>query len=487
MLLLNGVTAALPGLGLAVVDSEGTVLSTSGVSHDGWPAADARSVGLAPRDEVLGTLAWVGDAPAPLMEGLAESITLLLRERLDKHDLARETLERYREINLLYRASETIGASLDAAEVPRLLLAETERVIPSDAAAVLIGDEVVGDRTLLTSVEGLIAAVRETGRPDIHSDMQLSAMCVPVRAGEKVLGMVVLSRTTARPDGSAAKTFTAGDEKLLLGLAGQAGVALERARLHVQETQRQRLEQELAVAHRIQLSLLPSRPPEVAGWRFAATYEAARQVGGDFYDYLDHALPERRLGLVIADVTGKGVPAALMMAYSRAVVRAESMAGRSPTEVLSNTNRLLLQERQTRLFLSACFVELDLDSGRLTYANAGHDAPLWISAHGRESRPLEEHGLILGAFPDIGVESREVTVEPGEVVVLYTDGVTEARNGAGQLFGDEQLAAAARAAVADGQDADAVLASIVGAADSFTAGAEQADDLTIVVIQRGGA
>ena len=148
-------------------------------------------------------------------------------------------------------------------------------------------------------------------------------------------------------------------------MASQAGVALERARLHEQETLRLRMEEELAVARRIQLTLLPSRPRVVAGWSFAATYQAARQVGGDFYDFLDHALDKRRIGLVIADVTGKGVPAALMMAYSRAVVRAESMAGRSPVDVLANTNRLIMQERQSRPFLSAFYGELELDSGRL--------------------------------------------------------------------------------------------------------------------------
>ena len=397
-------------------------------------------------------------------------------------DLARETLERYREINLLYRASETIGASLDAAEVPRLLLAETERVVASDAAAVLLGDSPASDGW--QPAAELIERVRLTGRPDIatwppgREGRLQSALCVPVRAGEKVLGVFVLGRKRGR------RIFTAGDEKLLLGIASMAGVALERARLHEQETQRLRLEEELAVARRIQLALLPPGVPVVAGWSFAATYQAARQVGGDFYDFLPLAPDARRLGVVIADVTGKGVPAALMMAYSRAVVRAESMAGRSPVDVLERTNRLIMQERQTRLFLSAFYADLDLDSGRLVYANAGHDAPLWISADGRDCRELDAHGVILGAFGDIGLEPGEGNLEPGDTVVLYTDGVTEARNAAAQLFGDERLVNAITQAVADGNAAQGVLDSVVGAVTAFTAGADQADDLTIVVVQR---
>jgi serine phosphatase RsbU (regulator of sigma subunit) len=515
--LLDEMAAAVPGLKLAIVDADGVAAHVSG----GWPdgaldgltvagspgpsGGDAvRFLDLVPRADRIGWLLAAGEAPAPLLEGLQRSISLLLREVLDKQDLARETLERYREINLLYRATETIGACLNADVVPRLLLAEIERVIPATVAAVVIDQpDAVGlagapkatqgwgqgdtrgtaeeVATLLRVAAGLIEQVRLTGRPDISvwsdvaPDSPQSAMCIPIRAGERVLGVVVLGRSDRL------KVFTAGDEKLLLGLAGQAGIALERTRLYEQENRRLRLEEELSVARRIQLTLLPSHPPVVPGWSFAATYEAARQVGGDFYDFLDHALEARRMGLVIADVTGKGVPAALMMAYSRAVVRAESMAGRTPLEVLARTNRLIMQERQTRLFLSAFYAEFDLDSGRLTYANAGHDAPLLVEAGGRAIRELDAPGVILGAFHDIGLESREVQLAPGDTVVFYTDGVTEARDPEGRLFGDERLAAAATGAHGS---AEAVLESVAAAVTAFTAGGAQADDLTIVVVQR---
>jgi len=388
-------------------------------------------------------------------------------------DLARETLERYREINVLYRASETIGASLDADEVPRLLIDEARRVIPFDAAVVLVGEE--RPAAEWAPQQALISSVRSSGRPD-YTD---TALCVPLRAGEQVLGMMVVRRADA------AKSFTAGDEKLLFGLASQAGVALERARMHLQETRRLQLEEELAVARRIQLTLLPAAPPTVPGWSFAATYEAAREVGGDFYDFLDHALTERRrLVIVIADVTGKGVPAALMMAYSRAVLRAESMAGSSPVEVLENANRLMIAERQSRLFLSALYAELDLDACRLTYASAGHDAPILVRAGGAEVRELEAPGVILGAFADTGMESRSVELGSGDTVVFYTDGVTEARDPERRLFGDERLRSAVAEAVAAGGSAESVLESVGAAVAEFTAGAEQSDDLTIVVLQR---
>jgi sigma-B regulation protein RsbU (phosphoserine phosphatase) len=428
---------------------------------------------LVPRDEVVGTLRVRGEAPDALIEGLQSSVTILLREVLDKHDLAHETLERYRELNLLYRASETIGACLNAAVVPGLLLAEAKPVIPFDSAVVLLGDEVPGPDW--QAAESLISTVRASGRPDYTEN----AMAAPIRIGESVLGMVVLGRSAGR------ESFNAGEERLLLGLASQAGVALERARLHEQETRRLQLEEELAVARRIQLTLLPAAPPTIPGWSFAASYQAARQVGGDLYDFLDHALGERHLGLVVADVTGKGVPAALMMAYSRAVLRAESMAGRAPLDVLANANRQFLQERQSRLFLSAFHADLDLDSGVLTYANAGHDAPLWIRADG-DVADLEAPGAILGAFYSIGLESDSVAIGPGDAVILYTDGVTEARNHDRELFSEERLRDVAAQAAVNGGSAQAVLQAVLSAVSDFTAGAEQADDLTIVVAMRDG-
>jgi serine phosphatase RsbU (regulator of sigma subunit) len=487
--LLDSVTSAVPGLALAIVGNDGEVAHASGP----WPNGalenglgnGAPSFDLVPRTELMGRLVARGDVPSSLLAGMGQSVALLLREALEKHELVRETLDRYREINLLYRASETIGASINPAEVPRLLLHEAERVIASDEAEFLIGDEAPSAKWSVAA--DLIDEVRVTGRPDIAffvsgegaagAPTLQSALCVPVRAGERVLGVVVLGRNLGRPP------FTASDEKLLLGLASQAGVALERAWLHEQETRRLQLEEELAVARRIQLTLLPSAPPSVPGWGFAATYRAARQVGGDFYDFLDQGLPGRRLGIVIADVTGKGIPAALVMAYSRAVVRAESLAGSSPVEVLTNANRLLMQEHKSRLFVSAFYAEIELDTGLLTYASAGHDAPLLLSAHGTTSE-LAAPGVILGAFHDIGLESRSVMLGPGDTVIMFTDGVTEARDPERRLFGDERLEQAVATAVAEGGNAEAVLESVIVAVARFTAGAEQFDDLTMVVVQR---
>lgn len=246
--------------------------------------------------------------------------------------------------------------------------------------------------------------------------------------------------------------------------------------------QSRQLEEELRIARQIQLSLLPACPV-AAGYSFDAKYLPAREVSGDFYDFLYHGLAEGRLELVIGDVTGKGIPAALMMAHSRAVMRAEALRAGSPAELLVQTNRILTEDHLARLFLSALYARLDIASGRVTYANAGHDHPLLIRSGGGEVSELDAPGVILGAFRRIVLDDCLVELAPGDTLVFYTDGVTEARNAAGELFGDERLVEAARRG-ARGGEAAIVSRNILDAVTAFTAGAPQTDDLTLVVVQR---
>jgi len=379
------------------------------------------------------------------------------------------------ELEVLYRASETFGASLDAQEVRNLLLKEAQRVARSDAAVILMGNA-PPDHGWATSAP-LIDSVRKSGRAEYTE----RAICVPVGAGQGSLGVVVLWREVGRA------SFTVHEQKLLSILASQAGVALERARLHGQQAHHVQMEREMNIAKQIQLTLVPSRPPQVPGWSFVGAYNPAEQVGGDFYDFMNHAIADGRLGLAIADVTGEGVPAALMMAYSRAVLRAAAIDGATPQEVLAKTNRLIMQERDAGLFVSAFYAEIELENGRLTYASAGHDAPLWIKAGGSQLVELEAPGVVLGAYADTGIESRTIVVEPGDYVVLFTDGVTEARDEGRALFGEDRLKSVAAAAVASGGSARSVLESVLLSVAEFSGDAEQADDLTVVVVHREGA
>ncbi|HUG47689.1 MAG TPA: PP2C family protein-serine/threonine phosphatase [Candidatus Limnocylindria bacterium] len=246
-----------------------------------------------------------------------------------------------------------------------------------------------------------------------------------------------------------------------------------------------RLEEELRVARDIQLSLLPACPV-APGYTFDAKYLAAREMSGDFYDFLYHALPEGRLELVIGDVTGKGVPAALMMAHSRAVLRSEARRAESPAQLLMSANQVLTEDRLARLFLSALYARLDITSGLVTFANAGHDLPLLIRRGARSAVELDAPGVILGAFRRIELSDFSVRLEPGDTLIFYTDGVTEARDPEGRLFGDERLAQAALAGAAGAAATDVTLA-VLDAVTGFMRGAPRSDDITLVVIQRTAA
>jgi sigma-B regulation protein RsbU (phosphoserine phosphatase) len=405
-------------------------------------------------------------------------------------------LERYREINLLYHIGETIGACLDSSQIPQLVLSETQRVIQGEVGVVLLprtegqaGFEVQASfgnspdvETLLTEAQPLVEQVRHTARPDIRTaslddlESMSSILAVPIKAQEQVLGLVLLGRLSGQA------VFTASDEKLVMAVASQAAIAIERIRFYQQEIQRERLEKELAVGRQIQLSLLPAALPQLPGWEFAASYQAARQVGGDLYAFLELPADSPQVGLLIADVTGKGVPAALFMAFSRTIIRTEAASNRNPATVLGQANRLIVQDNRAKLLLTAFYGTLDIHTGQLVYARAGHDWPLWLRANTGECQELTARGVVLGAFNDIFLEERQIDVAPGDLLVFYTDGVTEAMNGVGQMFGQERLQTIVTAN-AEGS-AEQVCQAVLGAIDNFTEDTPPADDITLLVVKR---
>ncbi len=440
----------------------------------------------------VGGLLVAGSTLGPALDVLRDCLVALIAQAMEVRVLGQETLDRYREINLLYRVGETIGASLDATEIPRLLLSEASRAIRSDAACVLIGrpptvraadgTPVMVEATIEAS-RALVDQVIKDGRPMLVSadagqglDAIGSLLVVPIRARHERIGAVVLARRRS------SLMLTAGDEKLLLAVASQAGVADDRARLHEQELERQRLDEELAVGRRIQLSLLPTSVPTAAGWEFAAFYEAAREVGGDFYDFLGARGTDGSLDVVIGDVTGKGVPAALMMAFTRAVMRASADPTSLPSDVLRKTNHHLIRDGRAGLFVTALYLSLDLQRGDVLLANGGHDAPLWIHGPGRRTRLVTSRSSILGAFPSLDVEDRRIHLDPGDALVLYTDGVTEARDPRRRLFGERRLRTIAATSASMG--ASAIASRLVDAVRRFSGGLPMADDLTVVAIKR---
>ena len=253
-------------------------------------------------------------------------------------------------------------------------------------------------------------------------------------------------------------------------------------RLIEEEARRQRMEEELAIGRRIQLSLLPPACPLVPGYEFAAGYRAAREVGGDLYDFIVQPDKPNLVHIVVADVTGKGVPAALYMAVSRTLMHTYALDGNHPSQALQRVNQFIREDKTSPLFLSAFYAILDTDVHCLTYANAGHNPPIWLQPSTGDIEFLTARGIVLGAFDTFVPEERLCFLQPGDYVIFYTDGITEARNPQGDFFDDEGLEAVV--AARQWNSAGELLSAIIDAVEEYSGGMPQADDYTVVVLRR---
>jgi sigma-B regulation protein RsbU (phosphoserine phosphatase) len=300
---------------------------------------------------------------------------------------------------------------------------------------------------------------------------------LPLLAGGEPLGTLELGYAAGRI------RMSDGYKRTLLEFATQVAIAVHNMQLlrRTDEALNRKLA-ELAVGRDIQLSLLPKVEPNVRGWQFAAMYEAARTVGGDFYDFCDLPGPPARLGVVIADVADKGVPAALFMAVSRTIIRSVAISGRSPAAALMRANQLILADSQADLFLSAIYLVIETETGRVSFSNAGHNRPLLVRAETGQLSELIQRGIVLGAFEEITLQDDSLYLAPGDALVLYTDGVTDALNREGEEFGEQRLFDVVQASASG--NAHEILWAITGALAGFIGDTEQADDVTCVVIKR---
>lgn len=300
-------------------------------------------------------------------------------------------------------------------------------------------------------------------------------LVVPLVSNGELIGLLHVGRRRSDQD------YSADDRRLLETLAAQAAPAVRVGQL-VREQQieiqaRGRLEQELAVAQLIQQNFLPKELPQLAGWQVAAYYGPARTVGGDFYDFIE--LPDGRYGLVVGDVTDKGIPAAMVMAATRSVLRASAQRLQEPGVVLARVNDSLCPDIPENMFVTCFYGVLDPATGHLRYANAGHNLPLVRS--GSESSELRATGMPLGLMPGMNYEERETTIAPDATVLLYSDGLVEAHDPEREMFG---TARAVEVLAAD-REAEPLIGDLLGALEQFGAGhQEQEDDITLVVIQR---
>ena len=242
--------------------------------------------------------------------------------------------------------------------------------------------------------------------------------------------------------------------------------------------ERERVEQELRVARRIQQASLPEEVPKLEGWEISSLYRPAREVGGDFYDF--HLLSEGQLGVVVGDATGKGVPAALVMSSTRSMLRAVAQASESPGEVLRRANDLLTTDIPPNMFVTCFYCILDPKSGRLLYANAGHDLP-YLHRRNGEAEELRARGMPLGLMLGMGYEEKEITLQTDEAALFYSDGLVEAHDPKGEMFGFPRL----RGLVAKHGEERTLQETLLGELYSFVGeGWEQEDDVPLLTLRR---
>jgi serine phosphatase RsbU (regulator of sigma subunit) len=315
---------------------------------------------------------------------------------------------------------------------------------------------------------------------DNTPDETISLMCAPLKAENRVIGVFILISDTSR-------AFKAGDLKLLNAIALQTAPAIEIAHLHQTELENAWLERDLQMAQKVQSGLLPSQMPILPGWQVAAFWQPAHVVSGDLYDFLH--FPDGKLGLVVADVTDKGMPAALLMANARSVLRGvAASAGRSgwdsPARLLAQVNDVLSEETPMDMFVTCLLALMDPVSGHVRYANAGHNPPYLCNAQGAVE--LRATGIPLGLFPDLEYEEKETYLQSGDSLLMYSDGLVEAHNPDRVMFGFPRLHQVLSSLPEESrQDGDALIHYLMENLSNFTTPAwEQEDDITMISLRR---
>ena len=300
-------------------------------------------------------------------------------------------------------------------------------------------------------------------------------LAVPLVTQGELIGVLNLGARMSEQD------YSSDDRRLLENLAAQAAPALRVGQLvreqQAQAARRQRLAQELEVARLIQQNFLPKVLPTLAGWRIAAYYRPAREVGGDFYDVI--VLPDGRVGFVVGDVTDKGVPAALVMSATRAILRAFATRLLEPGAVLERVNEHLCPDMPAKMFVTCLYGVLDPASGLLRFANAGHDVPYVKTAEGVVE--LRARGMPLGLMPGMEYEEREAVLAPGDSVLLHSDGIVEAHAPDREMYGFPRL----KDVVGQGAGGQALIDLVLSELALFVGpGAEQEDDITMLTLER---
>lgn len=407
-------------------------------------------------------------------------------------------------LSLLYRISQTLTSSLDLDEVLNTVLDEVIAATRAERAFLVLVDEggkqsfraargleqsTIDDPVSQVSI-GVIDRVLHEGRPLLTSNAQSddwlserksvmilglrSVLCVPLINKNVVSGIIYVDNRVQ------SGIFTSDDLDLLNSIAASAAVAIENARLYQVAIEKGRLERELQLAHEVQVNLLPVDLPQYPGWDFAARWDPAYEVAGDFYDLQTTA--KDQVCAVVADVSDKGMAAALFMALSRTIIRVSVLQSETLADGIRQANMLICQDSTAGMFVTLFYGQLNPITGEFTYVNGGHNPPIHYSAKTGRLNRLTRTGMALGVEIDAEYEQSTVFIEPGDFVLLYTDGVSEAFDQANQPFGEKRLEDLLLEHKHD--SAREMVDNIVESVKKFIGRDQPSDDLTIVALSR---
>ncbi len=405
-------------------------------------------------------------------------------------------------LSALIDVNGIISSSLNLDEILENVMSISKQVMNADASSLMLIDEktnelvyevalgTVGQKLKqehrLKMGQGIAGSVAQEGKPllleDVYTHPQFyrghdeatgyrtkSMITVPLKVRDRITGVAqVINRLDNKP-------FDSDDLELFIALCSLASIAIDNAKMHIALMEKQRLIKDMEFARTVQESFLPQQPPEIPHYQFCSHYTPAQEVSGDFYDFIQ--LDANRMGIMIGDVSGKGVPAALYMAKLGSDLRTLLLTEKSSASALEKLNDLLVERSRRGMFATLLYLELDIAQKALTILNAGHLPPVIKRAAGSAEKLPRSSSVPLGILPGMKLLPETVTLTCGDSIVLYTDGITEAMNAQKELFGYERfIALIQRSAAAP----DVLQAEIIRKVKQFTGLSPQHDDITLV-------
>jgi sigma-B regulation protein RsbU (phosphoserine phosphatase) len=332
--------------------------------------------------------------------------------------------------------------------------------------------------------QGLVGWVAQNGEPVIVPDVSKeeryfpgdpstrSEIAAPFEINNRIIGVINM-------ESSEFEAYDDNSLELVTAFASHAAIAIERARMHDKMVENRRLEEQLSIARHIQLSFIPKNDPEIMGYDVSGVNIPSGEVGGDYYDFID--IVDRQTGIAIADVSGKGIPAALIMASFRASLIAEIRNNYAIRTICRKVNDLLYESLERDNFVTAFYGVLDSKNDIFTFSNCGHNRPIWLNKSD-DVRQLEEGGMALGVLGDMTYEERPISISPGDIILMYTDGVTEAEASDGSQFGEKRLVDLLIAS--RDKSAQEIHQTIYDEIKNFARADSVFDDVTMVVIKK---